>query len=122
MEYHPAVHSEEATIDCKYHFFLIRLIVSFTVINTKALWTMNKLSSCTDPFISLSDSFVMKLVRSAMRHNFYIAVEDFSSSAHISPYLEIYIFFAFLRSLKEEGGGSPVELEDLYHKFGQSLE
>ena len=65
---------------------------------------MKKLSSCIDPFISFYASLIMKLIRSMMQQNFDIAVEDFSLSIHLSLYLDRYGFFAFLWSLKEEGG------------------
>ena len=65
---------------------------------------MKKLSWCTDPFISYSASFIMKLIRLVIQHNLDIAVENFSLSTHTFPYLERYKFFAFLWSLKEEGG------------------
>ena len=65
---------------------------------------MKKLSSFTDPFISFYASFIMKRIRSVMQNNFDIAVEEFSLSAHLSPYLERYGFFASLWYLKEEGG------------------
>ena len=56
-----------------------------------------------------------------MKHNFDISVEDFNLSIHLSPYPERYGFFAFLWSLKEEGGGSLVDFEDQYHKLGRNL-
>ena len=65
---------------------------------------MKKSSSCTDPLIIFSASFIMKQIRLVMQQNFEIAVEDFSLSTHLYQYLERSIHFAFLRYLKEEGG------------------
>ena len=42
--------------------------------------------------VSFSASFIMKQIRSVMQQNFDIAVEDFSVSTHISPYIERYGF------------------------------
>ena len=80
---------------CNHPLCLIQLIFSFAVINTKASWTINTSSSCTDPFIIFSASFVVNRICSVMQHNFDIAVEDFSFSSHLSPYLERYGFFCW---------------------------
>ena len=59
---------------------------------------------------------------SMMQQNFDISVEDLKFSTHISTYLERYIFLAFLWYFIFGEKVSLVDIEELVHKFSQSLE
>ena len=96
----PAIHLWEVT-NYGSSFYFIHMIVSFAVINTKASWTINKLSSCTEQFIIFYASFIINRIRSVIHKNFDMEEDKFNFSIHISPYLRKYGFFAFLWSFVE---------------------